>query len=244
MEVISITAAGRSDGFQMPMTTFEPMMVEYYAFDFDGNVAICQVNITVPDDTPPSLECPQSFVIELVDQDDSYQIDFRKLRGQVNASDPSGEVTVTFIPERATIRTGSYENVTVVAADKSGNQARCYFQVAIKPTPCVDWELKAPANGAIKCASDVSSGGLVCKATCQTGYRFTDGAQEKMFTCADNSPWSPSKVIPDCVSEDTTLSTYDVAATISYRGNGAVPQYCEPVYVQQVGAYLEQIGMC
>ncbi len=44
MEVVSITAAGRSDGFVMPMTTFEDMMVEYYAFDFDGNVAICQVN--------------------------------------------------------------------------------------------------------------------------------------------------------------------------------------------------------
>jgi hypothetical protein len=244
MEVISITAAGRSDGFQMPMTTFEPMMVEYYAFDFDGNVAICQVNITVPDDTPPSLKCPQSFVIELVDRDDSYQIDFRKLRGQVNATDPSGDVKVTFIPERATIRTGSYENVTVVAVDPSGNQARCYFQVAIKPTPCVDWELSAPANGAIKCSSDpTKTDGLECKATCQTGYRFTDGAQEKMFTCQENSAWSPSKSVPDCVSEDTTLSTYDVAATISYRGNGAIPQYCEQVYVDQVQPFQEQTGI-
>ena len=131
MEIVSITAAGRSDGFVMPMTTFEDMMVEYYAYDFDGNVAICQVNITVPDDTPPALKCPQSFVIELVDKDDSYEIDFRKLRGQVNATDPNGgEVTVTFVPERATIRTGSFENVTVVAADKAGNLARCYFQVS------------------------------------------------------------------------------------------------------------------
>ena len=44
---MSITAAGRSDGFVMPMTTFEDMMVEYYAYDFDGNVAICQVNYLI-----------------------------------------------------------------------------------------------------------------------------------------------------------------------------------------------------
>ena len=60
METIAITAAGRSEGFPMPMTTFEDMMVEYYAYDFDGNVAVCQVNITVPDDTPPMLQCPPS----------------------------------------------------------------------------------------------------------------------------------------------------------------------------------------
>ena len=43
METIAITSSGRSEGFPMPMTTFEDMMVEYYAYDFDGNVAICQV---------------------------------------------------------------------------------------------------------------------------------------------------------------------------------------------------------
>jgi hypothetical protein len=43
MEIVSVTPAGRFDGFDMPMTTFEDMAVEYYAYDFDGNVAICQV---------------------------------------------------------------------------------------------------------------------------------------------------------------------------------------------------------
>ena len=129
MEVVSITEAGRTEGFPMPMMTFEDMMVEYYAYDFDGNVAICLVNITVPDDTPPSLSCPQSFVIALLDEQDDYDVDFKRLRNQVNATDPSGDVTVTFVPERATIKTGGYQNVTVVAADASGNRATCHFQV-------------------------------------------------------------------------------------------------------------------
>ena len=104
MEVVSITPAGKTEGFPMPMMTFEDMMVEYYAYDFDGNVAICLVNITVPDDTPPTLSCPQSVVIELQVQQDEYDIDFnRQFRSQVTASDPSGEPVVTFIPQVLTV---------------------------------------------------------------------------------------------------------------------------------------------
>ena len=104
MEVVSITPAGKTEGFPMPMMTFEDMMVEYYAYDFDGNVAICLVNITVPDDTPPTLSCPQSVVIELQVQQDEYDIDFnRQFRSQVTASDPSGEPVVTFIPQVVSI---------------------------------------------------------------------------------------------------------------------------------------------
>jgi len=66
----------RPEGFHMPMHVFENTMIEYLAYDFDGNVAICQINITVMDDTPPQLTCPQSFVIELVEPQDSYQVSY------------------------------------------------------------------------------------------------------------------------------------------------------------------------
>ena len=121
----------RPEGFHLPVHVFQDTMVEYLAYDFDGNVAICQVNITVMDDTPPQLTCPQSFVIELVEPQDSYQVFFNETRRRVEVSDPSGPVTVTFIPESAFIRVGSYENVTVVATDSFGNSERCYFQVRI-----------------------------------------------------------------------------------------------------------------
>ena len=242
MEVVTITAAEKSEGFPMPMTTFEDMMVEYYAYDFDGNVAICQVNITVPDDTPPSLSCPQSFVIELLNEEDSYNVDFKRLRSQVNASDPSGDVTVTFLPEKATIKIGGYENVTVVAADAAGNQARCHFQVAIKPTPCVDWELQSPVHGDIECTGQ-NTGALNCVATCDVGFRFTDGDKEKTFSCSEAQPkWQPSRVVPDCVSEDTTLSTYAVAATVTYRGNGAIDDSCLASYIEYTKQYEPDIS--
>lgn len=34
--------------FKTPMYVFEDMVVKYVAFDYDGNVAICEINITVP----------------------------------------------------------------------------------------------------------------------------------------------------------------------------------------------------
>lgn len=34
--------------FRTPMYVFEDMVVKYVAYDYDGNVAICEINITVP----------------------------------------------------------------------------------------------------------------------------------------------------------------------------------------------------
>ena len=41
----------RPEGFHLPVHVFQDTMVEYLAYDFDGNVAICQINITVMDGT-------------------------------------------------------------------------------------------------------------------------------------------------------------------------------------------------
>lgn len=34
--------------FKTPMYVFNDMVVKYVAYDYDGNVAICEINITVP----------------------------------------------------------------------------------------------------------------------------------------------------------------------------------------------------
>lgn len=34
--------------FKTPIHIFEDMVVKYVAYDYDGNVAICEINITVP----------------------------------------------------------------------------------------------------------------------------------------------------------------------------------------------------
>lgn len=116
--------------FRTPIQVFENMVVKYVAFDYDGNVAICEVNITVPDNTPPKLSCPQSYVIELVDKQDSYAVNFNDTRRRINTTDASGEVYLKFVPDKAIIPIRGFENVTVIASDKYGNKAQCNFQVS------------------------------------------------------------------------------------------------------------------
>lgn len=90
------------------------------------------------DNTPPLLSCPQSYVIELVDRQDSYSVNFNETRNRVNATDASGEVHVQFVPDKATIAIGTFENVSVIATDKYGNKASCYFQVRVLLSTSLD----------------------------------------------------------------------------------------------------------
>nr|XP_022919679.1 sushi, von Willebrand factor type A, EGF and pentraxin domain-containing protein 1 isoform X1 [Onthophagus taurus] len=226
--------------FKTPAYIFEDTVVKYVAFDYDGNVAICEINITVPDNTPPKLSCPQSYVIELVDRQDSYVVNFNETRRRINATDASGEVFVTFTPDRASIQIGGYENVTVTAADKYGNKAHCHFQVSVQATRCVDWELEAPVNGAKTCSA--TDRGLQCVASCNPGYRFTDGEPVKTFSCDPKTTWKPTSVVPDCVSEDTQQAAYHVVPTIKYRANGAVPQSCMKQYMDLLGQYYQDMN--
>ncbi|KAK9881868.1 hypothetical protein WA026_018067 [Henosepilachna vigintioctopunctata] len=230
----------KPQNFRTPMYIFEDTVVKYVAFDYDGNVAICEINITVPDNTPPQLSCPQSYVIELVDKQDSYVINFNETRRRINTTDPSGEVTITFIPEKATIPIGTFENVTVVASDKFGNKATCHFQVSVQATPCVDWELNPPSYGAINCVQD--DRGLECVAACNPGYRFTDGEAVKTYSCSSRKAWTPSSIVPDCVSEDTQQADYHVTATIAYRANGAVATACLNQYTDVLAQYYGNLN--
>ncbi|KAF7987305.1 hypothetical protein HCN44_003067 [Aphidius gifuensis] len=215
--------------FKTPIRIFQDTVVKYVAFDYDGNVAICEINITVPDLTPPKLSCPQSYVIELTDHQDKYSVNFNETRSRINATDSSGPVKIIYLPERSIIPIGGFENVTVYAVDSSGNRASCHFQVSVQATPCVDWELKPPANGITKCVP----GNLnmkSCTATCKSGYRFTDGALKKSFTCDPINKWSPASVVPDCVSENTQQADYHFIVSVIYRANGALHRSCVPQY--------------
>ncbi|KAL7042588.1 hypothetical protein ACKWTF_001212 [Chironomus riparius] len=227
--------------FRTPSYIFQDTVIKYVAFDHDGNVAICEINITVPDVTPPLLSCPQSYVIELVERQNIYLVNFNETRKQIKTSDNSGEVHLTFIPEKANIAIGMFENVTVMATDKFGNKAMCNFQVSVQPTPCVDWELQPPANGQINCLKNKKNG-VDCIATCKTGFRFTDGEAIKSFGCEAQRLWKPTSVVPDCVSENTQQADYHVTTSINYRANGAVPSSCLSQYQDLLSQYYPNLN--
>lgn len=230
----------KPQSFKTPVHIIQDTVVKYIAFDYDGNVAICEINITVPDVTPPMLSCPQSYVIELVDKQDGYTVHFNETRKRIKVSDDSGNVILTYLPPRATIPIGQFENVTVVAADRFGNKASCHFQVSVQATPCVDWELQPPVNGAINCLPGDS--GVECIATCKPGFRFTDGEPIKTFSCETSRLWRPTSVVPDCVSENTQQADYHVTATVTYRANGAVSSSCLPQYQELLQQYYGNLN--
>ena len=156
-------------GFKPPVIVFNDTFVEYTAYDADGNVAVCRVNITVPESTPPALKCPQSYVIELIDEVETYEMNFNETRYLINATDESGEVQITIIPEMALIPVKGYRNATVIATDRFGNEAFCHFQVSVQPMACVPWSLVKPANGDVQCRKNDLSSGFRCIAKCNEG---------------------------------------------------------------------------
>lgn len=229
-------------GFRPPLMVYKDTIVQYIAYDNDGNVAICEVNITVQDNTPPSLQCPQSYVIDLMEEQDSFFVNFNDTKRLINATDDSGEVFISVIPDSATIPLKGYRNVTVIASDRSGNEAMCHFQVSIQPTQCVPWSLEQPANGAVNCMPNDAGNGFKCFATCNSGYRFIDGESAKGYECTMGTQWVPNSLIPDCVLEDTAQASYDVIANLEYRSGGFVPPSCMSAYVNYVSSYYPSLN--
>lgn len=111
----------------------------------------------------------------------------------------------------------------------------------MQATPCVDWDLKPPSNGELNCLSS-DDDGLECIATCKDGFRFTDGQPTKSFTCEQRSLWSPSSVVPDCVSENTHQADYHVIPSVTYRANGAVPSLCLRQYADILSQHYDVLN--
>lgn len=209
----------RPANFKPPQYIFKDTVVQYLAYDSDGNFAVCTVNITVPDYQKPTLECPQSYVVELLEQQDNYEVNFTETLSRIKSYDDSGYVTINIQPEFAIIPLGTFRNVTVTATDKSQNEAICHFQVSVQPVGCSNWTLEAPANGKMNCDSkggDLDDkSGYVCVAVCDKGFRFTDGSSNKIYECnGRGKDYLPNTVVPDCVPEDTREAAYDVVSFI------------------------------
>lgn len=59
----------------------------------------------------------------------------------------------------------------------------------------------------------------------------------KTFSCQEKTPWVPSSVVPDCVSEDTQQADYHIVPSITYRANGAVAPSCLAQYQDLLAHY-------
>ena len=74
------------------------------------------------------------------------------------------------------------------------------------------------------------------------GFRFTDGEPVKTFRCDVKQPWTPSHVVPDCVTEETQQAAYNVVAKVLYRAaTPSVPATCLSQYSALVRPFYQAL---
>ncbi|MEI6410377.1 MAG: HYR domain-containing protein, partial [Bacteroidota bacterium] len=103
-------------------------LVEYYASDISGNVAVCQFNVTVNDVIPPVLgACPNQIIMDLPINACTSVVSWTP----PTASDNCTTVTLTGDHTPNSVFNSGTTVVTYTATDDAGNTASCTFNVIL-----------------------------------------------------------------------------------------------------------------
>lgn len=108
-----------------------PITVTLTVSDVAGNTATCTTEVTVVDNTPPSIQCPG----DMIDNPESGSVFFtipNYLAMGVTAADNCDVVSLTQSPPAgAQVTLGTY-NMVFVATDPSGNTNSCSFTLTVE----------------------------------------------------------------------------------------------------------------
>jgi hypothetical protein len=192
--------------------------------DASGNTADCTFDVTVVDNTAPSITCPGNTN---ENADANCEISLADYTGAVTVSDncDASPVVTQAPPAGTTISgAGTVQTVTLTATDASGNTSDCSFDVTVvdntAPT-AVCQNITAFLDGAGNVtitAGDVDGGstdncGAVTLSASPTAFTCADiGANNVTLTVTDGSGNTAS-----CVSTVTVSDT--VSPTITCPGN-------------------------
>jgi hypothetical protein len=98
-----------------------------------GGSAQCQATVTVEDNTPPEIVCPDDIFLNIPPVYQGWVIAY-----EVSATDNCpGDVTIVCSQESGTFFPNGTTEVTCTATDASGNEAECSFLVTIE-AQCYD----------------------------------------------------------------------------------------------------------
>lgn len=124
----------------------------YLATDDCGNSTACVQTITVFDDTPPVLTCPQSITVqcafEIPDPDINLVTGESDNCGGIPTITFEGDVTVGFICENRFTVVRTYQ-----ATDECGNTSMCSQTIVVFDNTAPT--LTCPADVSVECASEV-----------------------------------------------------------------------------------------
>ncbi|XP_052242514.1 sushi, von Willebrand factor type A, EGF and pentraxin domain-containing protein 1-like [Dreissena polymorpha] len=187
-----------------------PLTVIFTATDHAGNSASCSIPVTLRDETPPSITCPNVQIIELrIPGENRTNPLSQSLFTITDNVDPAPVLSYktslpTIFTENDLYKTFTYE---VEARDTSNNYATCQGQIYVRPATCSELSFQTPLFSTKSCTFDSGTNTRTCTITCNDGYltyTSTTGIsvvkrKTRTFTC-NSGTWSPA-LITSCVQD-------------------------------------------
>ncbi len=214
-------------------------VVECTATDNLGNESMCSFSVTVFDNTPPTIECPEGFERSCT-EDGGSVVEF-PLPAAADDCDPRPVVECD-PPSGSVLPPGSHV-VTCTATDASGNSASCEFTITVVDE--VAPELICPPTMMVQCdreggalveydlpvSNDACDGQPPVECVPPSGTIFPLGETEVVCTSTDSSGNStqcsfvvnvvdttppaltcPEPIVTECTSGEGAVVDFDVAA--------------------------------
>eukprot|EP00057_Strongylocentrotus_purpuratus_P027921 XP_011682395.1 PREDICTED: uncharacterized protein LOC583016 isoform X2 [Strongylocentrotus purpuratus] len=185
-----------------------PSAITFSAKDGAGNAAECTVIITVVDEEPPMLLCPQDIMVDAQPNQDTTAVSWPPPTVTDNSQSPVS--TPISDPTSGSIFWVGTSSVTFTASDVYGNEGSCTLQVTVLDyDECEEGVDNCHENSG--CSN--TPGGYTCQ--CDIGYSG-DG-----FTCADIDECTANDhgcdINADCVNTD---GSYECQCQNGYSGGG------------------------
>ncbi|XP_070537273.1 hyalin-like [Ptychodera flava] len=168
-------------------------IVYYNASDSLGNMDSCNFTVTVTDDEPPTILCPDNIDVAPEPGEATVVVNWT----QPIANDNSGYVTVTSDYESGTEFSIGFTNVNYNASDTSGNMASCHFNVTVTDIQSLsivcpdDIEVNTDPGEAIALVNWTdpstagSSGSVAITSDYQPGTEFAIGTTIVFYNASD-----------------------------------------------------------
>ncbi len=157
--IAPVLTAGLAPGASFPVGS---TTVTYSATDLSGNSSSCSFQVTVVDQTPPTIVCPGNQSIVLQAGCNAIMPNYINAATINDNCTPPAGLSIVQSPAAGSIIAGAGNIiVTITATDASGNSSNCSFQLAkIDNTPPT---LSCPAN--ITVVADASTCGAIVNYT-------------------------------------------------------------------------------
>ncbi|XP_078374169.1 sushi, von Willebrand factor type A, EGF and pentraxin domain-containing protein 1-like isoform X2 [Oculina patagonica] len=154
----------------------------YTAKDRSGNSQSCVFTVTITDDEPPKLTCPQDIHVK-TNAGATVNVHWPLPAYEDNSG---GAVTLFTESVQGTGFRVGQNQIKYVATDLSGNTASCTFAIVVSGPTCGSYA--PPLNGLMACSHTDMLGGTVCTPQCNLNKDFSR-IPANMYICQSSGEW-------------------------------------------------------